>query len=711
MKYNKLLVVLYVITTVFSQIYSDTVSVCPEYKATFSPGSATFFKVVSDSVPYPGQPDEQVYLFKPDTKGSRKFPLVFFCHGIGASDPSSYKDLIYEVVKRGYILVYSPYISLDMDMSDMEMKIELMSEGFEAGVFAAMKNADTTRIAIVGHSMGGGSAPAIAWKLLNENKWGENGACMFIMAPWYSHGITDEMLASFPSHLKLVMQVFQDDKINDHRMAIDIFNHISLPPESKDFFLIRGDKRFGCTIDADHSSPAAKPGETVIKAYGIFRPLCALLDYSLKGVDSLRVYALGNGDSAQTFMGTWPGGLEFKRLVVTDNPEPSFGQHQYLNFWESRINPRYLIKNNKSTKLSMTDKIFYGLKSLTNYIETGKNILLNKIKSTPGHDIITGPVPPITSGYGAPGPFSIRTDTIVNPAWLLKPTYVMLPVKEHETIPSGKFPVVFFAHGYALSDPAVYNMLLEHIVSRGAVVVFTSHRMAVRVPGLPGNYEVIYTGFKEAMKKYGQFIDSTRIGFVGHSFGAGAIPSIAYRTINENGWGKKSAFLFLMAPWYFFDLDKAKLDSYPRHVKMIVQVYENDRTNDPAIAIDLFNKIGIPDSNKNFITVFSDTGDSYTFQADHHLPKSSVDEDGENDAYDYYAVMRLVDALFDYSMNENPAAYKVALGRGSPEQIYMGKWYDGRPVKPLSVKIKPVIDSLDSNRYFFDIDNFFNPLK
>ena len=46
---------------------------------------------------------------------------------------------------------------------------------------------------------------------------------------------------------------------NDHRMAIDLFNHLALPAANKDFLLLRSDRIAGYNYTADHTVSPDKP--------------------------------------------------------------------------------------------------------------------------------------------------------------------------------------------------------------------------------------------------------------------------------------------------------------------------------------------------------------------------------------------------------------------------------------------------------------------
>jgi hypothetical protein len=93
---------------------------------------------------------------------------------------------------------------------------------------------------------------------------------------------------------------------------------------------------------------------------------------------------------------------------------------------------------------------------------------------------------------------------------------------------------------------------------------------------------------------------------------------------------------------------------------------------------------------------------TYTYIADHVLPNTK----DAYDAYDYYGIYRLLDALIDYSFNNNAAGKKVALGNGSAEQVTM-PGYDGQTLAPLEVTDNPVPQYLQT-RYDFRCDSDTN---
>ncbi len=96
--------------------------------------------------------------------------------------------------------------------------------------------------------------------------------------------------------------------------------------------------------------------------------------------------------------------------------------------------------------------------------------------------------------------------------------------------------------------------------------------------------------------------------------------------------------------------------------------------------------------NKNFITIVSDDHGVPSLVADHtascciQVRNRSFGNYGP-DALDYYGYWKLFDALTDAAFYDLNREY--ALGK-TPEQMYMGIWGDGTPVKELRVTENPL---------------------
>jgi hypothetical protein len=296
-------------------------------------------------------------------------------------------------------------------------------------------------------------------------------------------------------------------------------------------------------------------------------------------------------------------------------------------------------------------------------------------------------VSPIESGFGAPGPHEIARREVPNPAWGGRPVTVHRPDEGHATSSreptedalGARWPVVFFAHGLGATQPLHYQQWIDHMTSRGFAVVYAPYPTAAVTH--ERRYQVLWEGFEAGLRALGPSADASRVGFVGHSYGGGAIPSLAHRGLVERGWGSAGAFVVVMAPWYVLAVEPAKLAELPSHTRLLVQVYDRERINDHQIAIDLFEAVALPSAQKLFVTLRSDERDGCELRAGHTTPATDGIR-GRLDALDHHGVFRLVDAVAADALFGDPLARTVAFGADSAEHLDMGRWSDGSPVRP-----------------------------
>ncbi len=307
-----------------------------------------------------------------------------------------------------------------------------------------------------------------------------------------------------------------------------------------------------------------------------------------------------------------------------------------------------------------------------------------------------GPIAPITSGYGANGNIPVSVSTLINDHWLTERICVFYP-----TGTTSRIPTLFYSHGYGANDTLDNIETLRHLASRGYAVVFVPYKTVGAGLTIEERYLTLHDGFNKAARNLTNIIDTTRVGFIGHSFGGGATPRLAYRAFTETDWGANGKFIYCSAPWYSFELGTSNLIDFPSDCKMITILYDDDETNDHRMGMDIFNHIAIDNSMKDCITVFSNTVSGYTYEATHHLPAQNT-TNGEFDALDFYVTARLVDALADYTFTGNTTAQNIALGNGSAAQIDMGG-----QLLPLAVTDDPS-PAYARSKYLFPCDTSLN---
>lgn len=287
-----------------------------------------------------------------------------------------------------------------------------------------------------------------------------------------------------------------------------------------------------------------------------------------------------------------------------------------------------------------------------------------------------GPYPEITQGYGAFGNHPITEKKFDN-SFLLTNGYnhgdggVEITIRYPSDV-QGPMPTVLFASGWNQYDPATFSKLIDFIASKGYVVVFTPY---------PKNSSwaiTTYEGMKQAIDENTgvnagdlNIIDTKKIGFFGHSLGAGNIFWLGKKFYKDLNYGEDAKFLFSVAGWIGFNLTEQDLTDFPSDCKLRVEIWEEDDYNpnnnptggtSPRIQYYLFNKINIPSTEKNYVRVLGGPdqpyqGGTYHYGTDHHLVTMD-----EYNALDFYAIFRPLDAMMDYTFNGISAAKDLALG-------------------------------------------------
>ncbi|PTY05791.1 hypothetical protein DB347_15665 [Opitutaceae bacterium EW11] len=315
-----------------------------------------------------------------------------------------------------------------------------------------------------------------------------------------------------------------------------------------------------------------------------------------------------------------------------------------------------------------------------------------------------GPVPAPTDAFGGAGAYAVRTDTFPNADWPGHDITVVHPVDA-----PGRRPTWFFAHGFGGGDPANYSEFLQHLASHGSVAVYVPYPASEG--GQPDEvYAILNRGFVAAADRFSDLIDTSRVGFAGHSYGGGAVPGLALRAVRERGWGANGLALFILAPWYSFSLTDADLASFPANTQAVVEVYEDDTMNDHRMAIDLFTHFNIPAENKDFLMLRSDRIDGYNYAANHRVPTGAARPGSASafNALDAWGVLRIAQALTASAFQGDAGGRSVALGHGSPEQVSMGVSPGGRALRPMTESSHPV-PLYPMDRYNFGFDRPANP--
>jgi len=293
--------------------------------------------------------------------------------------------------------------------------------------------------------------------------------------------------------------------------------------------------------------------------------------------------------------------------------------------------------------------------------------------------------------FGIAGPHVQDVTTFANP---VAPTQTVTVHSPRSS--GGPWPVLFLSHAFAAGDPELYyGALIERLVSHGAIVVHSSYGTPAAIISAPVAYDELWAGFEEAVRRHRESLgmDLSRVGFLGHSYGGGATPEMFRRGVSERGWGANGRFMQIFAPYEVFDIDAEQMAAFPPDTKVLLQVYDDDTTNDHRFAIEhIWNRLtSIPAANRDYVLVHSAANGGCSLPADHGVPMSGGGRYGKLDAYDPHAVWRHSVGLMACAFDDDAAGCDVALGHGSQQQTDMGAWLsDGTPVPRLVSMGDPV---------------------
>lgn len=246
-----------------------------------------------------------VAIYRPS--GQTNVPVLFFSHAFGATDPRMYDDLFRMLASNGYAVVQVAYPIVAPKAHGNADRYDCLWQGFQAAVAREGAVFDLTRVGFFGHSYGGGATPEMARRGFVEKGWGSAGRFFFSMAPWYGWGT---QLDTLPLDVKVAVQVYADDDVNDHQIAIrDVWNQLPAGLE-RVWMTVRSDA-CGCGLNATHVVPISFTGlsgnpESVLNAqdrWAVWRRLHAMAVYAFTQNPSAKQVVFGS----DVDMGHWFG--------------------------------------------------------------------------------------------------------------------------------------------------------------------------------------------------------------------------------------------------------------------------------------------------------------------------------------------------------------------------------------------------------------------
>ena len=220
-----------------------------------------------------------------DLPEGKKVPVIFFSPGWNSQDnpyrSSQYTSLLTFMASHGYYVIY-------------------LRQGWLSGsaipAYQAMldenkEHIDTTRIGVVGHSLGGGNTFKILDHFSKEKGYGENGRFNMVIEGWYAWQMDKEDMKTLPSNTNLIMQQYGprgNNAINDTDPRIVLTQYYlldSIPNDQKDYQVYE---------EPDHRYPYGHREYSDMQI--ILKPLDALMEYTFKGTQGAHDIALEQGN-------------------------------------------------------------------------------------------------------------------------------------------------------------------------------------------------------------------------------------------------------------------------------------------------------------------------------------------------------------------------------------------------------------------------------
>jgi hypothetical protein len=289
-----------------------------------------------------------------------------------------------------------------------------------------------------------------------------------------------------------------------------------------------------------------------------------------------------------------------------------------------------------------------------------------------------------TSGPGSNGKCLVHETSFDNaaapgnPVYVFQPTGTALAKMAGGRCSDAKRPTLFFAHGLGGTDPANYVALIDHLVSVGNIVVYPTYQVTSgSKSALETAYRYVNAGNVQATRRTPR-VDTSRVGFWGHSFGASMVPYLVVQA-GSRAWGKNALWMNNVAMTFALLVGGGDI-RVPRNTQALTIGFEDDALADNRIGDEVFAALTVPPWQKRHVILNSDPHGQPALVAEHNTPIATTGPTYTPDAFDF-ALWRDLDLLESCAVTHRSCGADYSV---------VGTWSDGTSIVPATVTQHPV---------------------
>lgn len=258
-------------------------------------------------------------------------------------------------------------------------------------------------------------------------------------------------------------------------------------------------------------------------------------------------------------------------------------------------------------------------------------------------------------------------------------------------------PLLLYVHGWGADNTKYYDKMLTHFARKGYIVVFPKFNGTLDINDYENHAKTIFENALIELRNSDRVApDLDKVIFSGHSLGTQVMLRMAETADSRNYPAPKGIILHEAAgaiAMEAFPLDD--LGNIDNDTLMVVIARDDWDKDEGTYPIPVSAWHGTEHlKNRNFIVVKSDNSGKPQLRSTHNSVQTGTPlfwEKRKVDAIDWYGYWRTTEAAINFALYGKDREY--ILGTGA-DVTYMGKWNNGKVVKPKEIVSDDVLDRM-----------------